>query len=59
MDGNLRICRAVLSGKHLRVLIVDVVFLFRFEIVFEGAGFEEVPLDETNLLVRRSTAAGQ
>lgn len=24
----------------------------RFEIVFEGAGFEEVPLDETNLLVR-------
>lgn len=23
----------------------------RFEIFFEGAGFEEVPLDETNLLV--------
>lgn len=28
-----------------------VVAAVRFEIVFEGAGFEEVPLDETNLLV--------
>lgn len=24
----------------------------RFEILYEGEGFEEVPLDETNLLVR-------
>ncbi|CAN0227122.1 unnamed protein product [Pylaiella littoralis] len=29
----------------------------KFEIVFEGAGFEEVPLDETNLLVTGAKAA--
>ncbi len=32
--------------------LASVSYLFRFEIFFEGAGFEEVPLDETNLLVR-------
>lgn len=30
----------------------------RFEIVFEGAGFEEVPLDETNLLVSTEPESG-
>jgi len=43
----------LLSRLHFSSPLLSSPLLWsRFEIVFEGAGFEEVPLDETNLLVR-------
>lgn len=44
---------ALVVAYHIMFLLFErcARFCSRFEIVFEGAGFEEVPLDETNLLV--------
>lgn len=59
LQYNTNTCIAICTRICIRIYICPACatlpracfFFVRFEILYEGTGFEEVPLDETNLLV--------